>query len=129
MKRLLTSLVLALAIIGLAPILTGNGYVSAATEDAICAGVQATGANCSPNGEEAEKRVNDIVALIINVLSWLVGVISVIMVIFGGFKYITSGGDSNKVTSAKNTILYALIGLVVVVLAQVIVIFVINQVS
>ena len=129
MKKLLTSLVLALAIIGLAPAVTGDGYVSAATEDAICAGVQATGANCNPNGDEAETRVNDIVALIINILSWIVGVVSVIMVIFGGFKYITSGGDSNKVTSAKNTILYALIGLVVVVLAQVIVIFVINQVS
>lgn len=129
MKRLLTSLILALAIIGLAPAFAGVSYVSAATQDEICKGVQATGATCNPSGDDAEKKVNNIVALIINILSWLVGVISVIMVIWGGFKYITSGGDSNKVTSAKNTILYALIGLVIVVLAQVIVIFVINQVS
>jgi len=43
------------------------------------------------------------------------------MIIIGGFKYVTSGGDSTKISSAKSTIFYALIGLVVVALAQVIV--------
>jgi hypothetical protein len=51
------------------------------------------------------------------------------MVIYGGFKYITSGGDSGKVTSAKNTIVYAAIGLVVVALAQFIVKFVLGKAS
>jgi hypothetical protein len=57
----------------------------------------------------------------------VVGAISVIMIIYGGFRYITSGGDSGKVGSAKNTIIYAIIGLIVVVLAQVIVNVVIKQ--
>lgn len=64
---------------------------------------------------------------IINFISIIVGVVAVIMIIFGGFKYITSGGTSEKVTSAKNTILYGLIGLIIVALAQLIVKFVLNQ--
>jgi Flp pilus assembly pilin Flp len=67
------------------------------------------------------------VAFIINVFSWIIGAVSVIMIIYGGFRYITSGGDSNGVTAAKNTILYAIIGLVIVALAQIIVNFVLNK--
>ena len=51
------------------------------------------------------------------------------LIIYGGFKYISSGGDSGKVTEAKNTIIYAVIGLVVVALAQFIVQFVLNKVT
>lgn len=79
------------------------------------------------NGEEATTKVNDLIALIINIFSIVVGVVSVIMIIVGGLKYITSAGDSNNVTSAKNTILYAVIGLVVVALAQFIVQFVLAK--
>jgi hypothetical protein len=71
----------------------------------------------------------EIVAFIINVFSWIIGAVSVIMIIYGGFRYITSGGDSNGVTAAKNTILYAIIGLVIVALAQIIVNFVLNKTS
>jgi len=58
----------------------------------------------------------------------VVGIVSVIMIIYGGFKYISSGGDSGNVQSAKNTIIYAVIGLVVVAMAQFIVQFVLNKV-
>ncbi|OVE79230.1 hypothetical protein BVY00_00955 [bacterium G20] len=64
---------------------------------------------------------------IINIISILVGVAAVIMIIFGGFKYITSSGDAEKVKGAKNTILYGIIGLIIVALAQIIVKFVLNQ--
>ena len=70
--------------------------------------------------------VFSIVQTVINVLSWIIGVIAVIMIIIGGLKYITSGGDSGNVSGAKNTILYAIIGLVIVALAQVIVRFVLD---
>ena|SRR3989344_2488780 len=70
---------------------------------------------------------NDVLATTINIISVVVGVIAVIMIIFGGFRYVTSGGDATKVTSAKNTILYGLIGLVIVALAQIIVRFVLQQ--
>ena len=59
----------------------------------------------------------------------MVGIVAVIMIIVGGFKYITSGGESSKVSGAQSTILYAVVGLVVVVLAQIIVHFVLNKTS
>jgi hypothetical protein len=63
----------------------------------------------------------------INIFSVIVGVVAVIMIIVGGFRYITSGGASEKVTGAKNTILYAIIGLIIVALAQIIVRFVLSN--
>ena len=84
-------------------------------------------AECNP--EEANDAVNNIVTTVINIFSWVVGVVCVIMIIYGGFKYVTAGGDSNNVTAAKNTILYAIVGLVIVALAQVIVKFVLAKVS
>ena len=75
-----------------------------------------------------EDQATQLIASIINILSLVVGVVAVVMIIIGGFKYITSGGDSGNVTGAKNTILYAIIGLVIVALAQVIVRFVLSQV-
>ena len=85
-----------------------------------------TGDQCKGS---AENKVNTLVEDVINIFSWIVGVVSVIMVIFGGFRYITSGGDAGKVTSAKNTIVYALVGLVVAALAQVLVLFVLGKVT
>ncbi len=61
-----------------------------------------------------------------NVILYIVGIIAVIMLIIGGIKYVVSGGDSKKVTDAKNTVLYAIIGLVVCFLAFAIVNFVIS---
>ena len=73
-------------------------------------------------------KVQDIVTTVINFFSVIVGIVAVIMIIWGGFKYITSGGDSGNITSAKNTIIYAIIGLVIVAFAQFIVQFVLDQV-
>lgn len=81
------------------------------------------------SGKTPEERVNGIVHLIINIFSIVVGLIAVIMIIIGGIKYITSGGESANVTSAKNTILYAIIGLIVVALAQILVRYVLNKVN
>lgn len=58
-----------------------------------------------------------------------VGIVSVIMLVYGGLRYIISGGDSKKVTDAKNTILYAIIGLIIAFLSYAIVHFVIGAVS
>ena len=68
-----------------------------------------------------------IFSTIINILLFLIGAISVVMIVFAGFQYATSGGDAGKVTSAKNTILYAVIGIVVALLAYAIIRFVTNQ--
>lgn len=64
---------------------------------------------------------------ITNVLLYLIGAISVIMLIIGGLRYVISGGDSTAVQNAKNTILYAIVGIIVAILAYAIVGFVISS--
>ena len=63
----------------------------------------------------------------VNIFLFAVGALSVIMLIWGGIRYTTSAGDSNKVTAAKNTVLYAIVGLVIAILAYAIVNMVINR--
>ena len=64
-----------------------------------------------------------------NIILLIVGLISVIMLLYGGLRYVISGGDSKKVTDAKNTILYAIIGLIVAILAYAIVNFVLSAIG
>ena len=61
-----------------------------------------------------------------NTILYIVGIIAVIMLIIGGIRYVISGGDAKKVTDAKNTVLYAIIGLIISFLAFAIVNFVIS---
>ena len=72
---------------------------------------------------------NGIFKTITNVLLFIIGAISVIMLIIGGIRYVVSGGDSGAITSAKNTILYAIVGIVVAILAYALVNFVIGSFS
>lgn len=68
-----------------------------------------------------------LVSDITDVVSVVAGIVAVVMIMVGGFKYITAGGDSSKVTSAKHTIIYALIGIIVVAMAQFLVQFVLQK--
>ena len=61
-----------------------------------------------------------------NTILYIVGIIAVVMLIIGGIKYVVSGGDAKKVTDAKNTVLYAIIGLIIAFLAFAIVNFVVT---
>lgn len=94
-----------------------------------CNGValQASGANC--NAKTNGKTLSDILAQALNILSIAVGIVAVLMIIVGGLRFVMSGGDSNNTTSARNTVLYAIVGLVIVFLAQIIVKFVLRRVS
>ncbi|MES2876062.1 MAG: hypothetical protein V4678_01180 [Patescibacteria group bacterium] len=64
---------------------------------------------------------------ITNVLLFVLGAISVIMIIIGGLRYVVSGGNATAVTAAKNTILYAIVGVIVALLAYAIINFVLNS--
>lgn len=98
----------------------------------LCAGVNLdVNSTCQSGGitdKQAKDKINSIIHSIINIFSLIVGFVSVIMIIIGGLKYITSGGDSSNITGAKNTIIYAIIGLVIVALSQFIVRFVLTRV-
>ncbi len=104
------------------PTTTGTGSIS----ENVSGGVSCTDPNAAPT-VSATERVTGIAQQVIRIFSYVVGIISVIMVIVGGFQYVTSGGDSGKVTTAKNTIMYALIGIVIVALSQIMVNFVLEK--
>ena len=61
-------------------------------------------------------------------ISYITGVAAIIMITVGGLMYILSDGDASKISSARTTILYALIGLVIVATAQGIVVFVLSRI-
>jgi hypothetical protein len=84
--------------------------------------------NCGSTGV-GNSSVTNLAKKVVNLFSLVVGAISVIMIIYGGFRYITSGGATEKVGDAKKTLIYAIIGLIVVALAQLIIHFVLNQAS
>ncbi len=72
----------------------------------------------------------DLESTVINVVQWVLGflgLIAVIMILIGGFQWITAGGNEEKVASAKKVISAAVIGLIIVLLAWAIVIFVVSQ--
>ena len=71
--------------------------------------------------------VSSVITTIVNVLLYIVGIISVVMIIIGGIMYSTSAGDAGAVTKAKNTILYSIVGLVVAFLAFAVVNWVIGR--
>ncbi len=87
------------------------------------------GAQSAKSDDQSENLFdqNGIFRTITNVLLFLIGAVAVIMLIIGGVRYTISGGDSTAVTSAKNTILYAVIGIVVALLAYAVVNFVLDS--
>lgn len=124
--------VMMLAPAGLAPISASaactsiGNQVSKGAEGAASGGTSST---CDTASGVDETGVTSAAHKIVNLFSIIVGIIAVVMIIYGGFRYITSGGDSGRVGSAKNTLIYAIIGLIIVALAQIIVRFVLNQSS
>jgi len=85
-----------------------------------------SGANCA-QGTNVPTSLNAEIQSVTNLLLTAIGIISVIMIIIGGIRYAVSGGDDAGVKGAKDTILYAVIGLVVALLAYAIVNFVLGR--
>jgi hypothetical protein len=114
---------IAVSLITIFSIVAFSSTAFAATDarQAVCegAGIVASSNDCT--GDANTPTVDNAISAAINILSSIVGIAGVIMVVVGGFKYITAGGDTNKVGAAKTTIIYALIGLVIAAMAQVLV--------
>lgn len=119
MNKIKIALISLTAIVGVVTIVPS--YVAmAAPVDQIEDGVDAIGGN---QGGDLGARIEDIV----NLLLFVLGAIAVIMIVIGGIRYATSNGESSSIKSAKDTILYAVIGLVVALLAYAIVNFVLDS--
>ncbi|HEX7259508.1 MAG TPA: hypothetical protein VF272_01090 [Candidatus Saccharimonadia bacterium] len=85
---------------------------------------------CGPDDQQLDapggNNNQSLLQQIINVFLFAAGIVSFIFVIIGGVRYMTSTGDATRIQSAKETVLYAIIGLIVTVLAVPISAFIIN---
>lgn len=130
MKKLVLSVVAAvLTVLGLGGVATmspanafscvgpNGNIITNATDMSQCAG-----------GSDNKTDLMGTLTVVINVILAVVGFVAVIMIIMGGISFITSQGDSSKVTKARNTILYGVVGLVVALLAFAIVNFVLSNI-
>jgi hypothetical protein len=89
------------------------------------------GSNCaggsSQTPAQASKNIGDTLTSVIQLFTIVVGAVAVVMLVIGGFRYVSSAGSQEGVASAKKTITYALIGIVIAALSQLIVTFVLTK--
>jgi hypothetical protein len=113
---------LTIAFITATVLLTPAMALAATPKSQVCSGA-GLGADCTTGGT----NVPTIVTRAIQLFSVILGLVAVVMVLIAGLKYMTSNGDAGQVASAKNTLMYAIIGIIVAALAQAIVKYVIKN--
>lgn len=84
------------------------------------------GANLANGGGGSNQNLPDIITTIINVMLFIAAALAVIMIIYGGIRYITAHGDEKQVKVAKDTIVYSVTGLIIAILAYALVTFIFN---
>lgn len=133
MKKIFTKMLQCVAVVPVVALLAAaafNVQPSYAADCSITGGIK-NAAGCAKGDNTPETLAgeddNSVFKLVTNVLLFIIGAVSVIMLVIGGIRYTISGGDQNQVTAAKNTILYAIIGIVVALLAYAAVNFVITS--
>ncbi len=105
---------------------TGSQAVQADTVSEIREGVTGSGGSGSKN---EGKQVAVIVRTVVNILLFFIGAFAVIILVIAGFRFVGANGDANTVSSAKNTIIYSVIGIVVAFMAFALTNFVIDQLT
>lgn len=131
-RQLLSLLIVPALVLSVSAVVAPVSYVSAA-DNKLTLGGGASSAqgddqtSCLFGTEAGCDGKTPLFKTITNVLLFIIGAVSVIMLILGGFRYTISQGDSTAIQNAKNTILYAVIGIVVAILAFAVVNFVITN--
>ena len=122
---LISTLTVAVMVFGVSIIYqTGNTEIVGAINSEITSGMNATSA-----GTSTPTNANVVIKNVTNTMFFIIGAVSVIMLIYGGIRYTTSGGNANSVTAAKNTVIYSIVGLVISILAYAIVNFVVTNIK
>ena len=113
---------------------TAVSYLNGSAFAANCDGK--TSSECAQGGlsdlatkTNSEQDLTKMIGIILNTVYVVIGIVTVVMIIIGGVNYATSQGDSTKVKKAKDTILYGIIGLVIVLLAFAITNFVLSGIT
>ena len=125
---MITSQYIKLALLGLLAVFTG-ALLTATPLGAVdllgdaCDGVKDSAVCASKDEGSTREAAAGEVQTVVNFILFLLGIVAVIMIIYGGFRYVASGGDPTGTQNAKNTILYAVIGLIVAMLSYAIVNF------
>jgi hypothetical protein len=130
--RALVAPVLAISFSLAGPVATFAATAACGTDTTVnVQGGSQSGADCAAPKSGAQNLFgpNGVFITLTNILLFIIGAIAVVMLIIGGVRYVVSSGDQNAVTSAKNTILYAIIGIVIAFLAYAAVNFVSAQIS
>ncbi|NLA43326.1 hypothetical protein GX865_04220 [Candidatus Saccharibacteria bacterium] len=122
MKRL-TTLIIGLSL--LLSIFAPSTIMAVDVLESACGQTGQKNAVCDASSDD----VNGLIKNITNTMLFLLGATAVIAIIIGGFMYVTAAGDAGKVKTAKNTVMYAVIGLIVALLAWGIVSFTVTQVQ
>lgn len=128
MRRFITRM---LAVIGLSSLLlvgaTSPSVRAADPLSGVCSDSKAAKTSVCQDGSD-ENSIFTILRNVINTLLFVGGIIAVVMIIVGGIRYVVSAGDSQSANTAKDTILYAVVGLVVAIMSYAIVNFVLNRI-
>ena len=122
-KSIISIAIMTCAVFGISVLSTSSlsGSVSAQVSKGIDTATTSEMKGKSIDGKDG------LIKTVVNVLLWAVGILSVIMIIFSGFRYITSAGDASKTKSAQSTLTYSVVGLIVAIMAYAIVNMVINR--
>lgn len=128
MQRIKLFIISLTVMLGVAPMMAPM-YLKAQTANNINCGITGNLSEDCKDAPSDDGTVTNTIQGAIRLFQVVVGLIAVFMVIFGGLKYITSGGNDAGVKAAKNTLLYAVIGLVIVLIAEGIVRFVLTRFS
>lgn len=136
MKKIFLALTCLTIIISLLPAL--SGAVGAAPGDIIpiCEAGNSSGTDGSEtavcqdvnNQDGATNPIIGIIKSAVRIVSYITGAAAIILIILSSIRFIASGGDSGKISQAKGALIYALVGIVITALAQVIISFVLNKV-
>jgi Type IV secretion system pilin len=117
MKKIKIAMIVLAAVVGLMTVMPNYAHASTAT-DQIQSGVNSVGGDSVSLGSR--------IGQVVNILLYILGSIAVLMIVIGGIRYTTSNGDSSQIKGAKDTIMYAVVGLVVAIMAYAIVNFVVK---
>ena len=124
---ILSALIVACSVFGVSAVSTASlsTNVSAQAADGVKKGI--TTATTTDMQNKSIAGEGGLISILINFLLWAVGILSVVMIIFSGFRYITSAGDAAKTKSAQTALTYSIVGLIVAILAWVIVKMILRQ--
>ena len=127
MKQLRIYMAAALLLIGVGGAVLAAPGASADSPKSVVCSTLGGGNGC--NGTPANSiDLKNVVAAVVNILSLTIGIVAVIVIMIAGLRMITASGDSSGIATARTSVIYALVGLVVAAMAQIIVRYVLRKV-